>query len=80
MAGASENDPEGALLSAVRGIFGPSVPLVASLDLHCVLTDMMVEHADILVPFHTYPHVDQCAELRTRLPLCSCHSPRSHLR
>ncbi len=58
-AGASENDPEGKLLSAVRKLFGPSVPLVASLDLHAVLTDTMVEQADILVPFHTYPHVDQ---------------------
>lgn len=59
MAGVSENDPEGKLLRAVRDIFGPSVALVASLDLHAVLTDTMIEQADILVPFHTYPHVDQ---------------------
>jgi microcystin degradation protein MlrC len=43
----------------VRSLIGPSVPLVVSLDMHAVLTPRMAEHADILVPFHTYPHVDQ---------------------
>jgi microcystin degradation protein MlrC len=57
MAGADEGDPEGRLLQHVRAILG-DIPLVASLDLHCVLTDRMVEHADILVPYHTYPHTD----------------------
>ena len=57
MAGEEEGDPEGRLLAAVREILG-DVPIVASLDLHCVLTDRMVEHADILVPYHTYPHTD----------------------
>ena len=57
MAGADEGDPEGRLLQNVRAILG-DIPLVASLDLHCVLTDRMVEHADMLVPYHTYPHTD----------------------
>ena len=57
MAGADEGDPEGRLLRNLREILG-DIPLVASLDLHCVLTDRMVEHADILVPYHTYPHTD----------------------
>jgi microcystin degradation protein MlrC len=61
MAGISEDDPEGRLLTEVRELFGPSVPLVVSLDLHAVLTEVMVEKADIIVPFHTYPHVDQYA-------------------
>eukprot|EP01052_Picozoa_sp_SAG31_P015775 SAG31_NODE_1023_length_10298_cov_3.003530_5_plen_222_part_00 len=59
MAGQSESDPEGRLLRGIRQIFGSAVPLVVSLDLHAVLTEQMVEFADILVPFHTYPHVDQ---------------------
>ena len=57
MAGADEGDPEGRLLQNVRAILG-NIPIVASLDLHCVLTDRMVEHADVLVPYHTYPHTD----------------------
>ena len=57
MAGKTENDPEGLLLTRVRDILG-SIPVVGSLDLHAILTDCMVENADILVPYHTYPHVD----------------------
>ncbi len=58
MAGEDEDDPEGQLLEELRAIF-PDKPIVASLDLHAVLTDRMIRHADVLVPFHTYPHVDQ---------------------
>lgn len=58
MAGQDEPDPEGLLLSRVRSAIG-ATPLVVSLDLHAVLTQRMVDSADVLVPFHTYPHVDQ---------------------
>ena len=57
MAGEEEMDPEGEALRRIRGIVG-DVPLVATLDLHAILTDRMVELADILVPYHTYPHTD----------------------
>ena len=58
MAGTKEQDPEGRILAGARSILG-AVPLVASLDLHAVLTDRMLAAADVLVPFHTYPHTDQ---------------------
>ncbi len=58
MAGEREDDPEGLLLRSVRSLLGP-VPVVASVDLHAVLTDAMVALAEAIVPFHTYPHVDQ---------------------
>src|SRR4029078_9801387 len=57
-AGEEEGDPEGRVLEAIRAILA-RIPLVASLDLHAVLTDRMLAAADVLVPFHTYPHVDQ---------------------
>ncbi|NQV28557.1 MAG: M81 family metallopeptidase [Rhodopirellula sp.] len=57
MAGQDEGDPEGRLLTRLRDILG-DIPLVASIDLHCVLTDRMIEAVDILVPYHTYPHTD----------------------
>ena len=57
MAGADEGDPEGRLLKNLREILG-DIPLVASIDLHCVLTDRMIENADVIVPYHTYPHTD----------------------
>lgn len=58
MAGEDEGDPEGRVLTDIRNILG-DIPIVVSLDLHAVITDRMVNAADILVPFHTYPHVDQ---------------------
>ena len=57
MAGQREDDPEGLLLARLREQF-PHQPIVASLDLHAVLTERMIQAADILVPYHTYPHTD----------------------
>lgn len=51
-------DGEGELLVRVRSQVGPEVPIVASLDLHGNLTRTMVEQADALVAYRTYPHVD----------------------
>jgi microcystin degradation protein MlrC len=51
-------DAEGELLRRVRAIVGPSLPLTISLDPHANLTDAMVNLADVVVPFRTYPHVD----------------------
>jgi microcystin degradation protein MlrC len=42
----------------VRQVIGPELPLVVSLDLHANVTPEMVEHADALIAYRTYPHVD----------------------
>ena len=55
------DDCEGALLSRVRSRVGPDLPIVASLDLHANVTQTMLEHADALVAYRTYPHVDMAA-------------------
>ncbi|HAP27107.1 MAG TPA: microcystin degradation protein MlrC, partial [Achromobacter sp.] len=52
------DDGEGELLARVRAIVGPDVPVVASLDLHANVTAQMLQSADGLVAFRTYPHVD----------------------
>jgi microcystin degradation protein MlrC len=52
------DDGEGALLTSLRAIVGPRVPLVASLDLHANVTRQMLESADALVAYRTYPHED----------------------
>lgn len=52
------DDGEGEILARVRGAIGPGVPLVASLDLHGNVTRRMVDAADALVAYRTYPHVD----------------------
>lgn len=51
-------DMEGDLLSAVREVTGPSIPLVTTLDLHAHVTQTMVEQADVLIALETYPHTD----------------------
>jgi len=52
------DDGEGEILRRVREAVGERVPVVASLDLHANVTRAMVEHADALVAYRTYPHVD----------------------
>ena len=52
------DDGEGELISRVRAVVGPKVPIAVSLDLHGNVTSRMVEQADVLVAFRTYPHVD----------------------
>ena len=51
-------DGEGEILRRVREAIGARVPLAASLDLHGNVTRAMVAHADALVGYRTYPHVD----------------------
>lgn len=52
------DDGEGTLLERVRAAVGPGMPVVASLDLHANVTGRMLDAADALVAFRTYPHVD----------------------
>jgi microcystin degradation protein MlrC len=50
-------DAEGDFIRAVREVVGP-IPIVVTLDLHANITAEMVESADIIIGFDTYPHVD----------------------
>ncbi|WP_027351123.1 M81 family metallopeptidase [Halotalea alkalilenta] len=55
------DDGEGELLSRLREVVGPELPIAASLDLHANVTAGMLEHASVLVAYRTYPHVDMAA-------------------
>ena len=50
-------DAEGELLSRIRRV-APQTPMCVALDLHGNVTQKMVDHADVIVSFKTYPHVD----------------------
>lgn len=52
------DDCEGDLLAKVREIVGPDVPVGAELDLHCHLTQTMIENATAIITFKEYPHID----------------------
>lgn len=47
------------VLRRIRQAIGPDVPLAATLDFHGNVSPTMAEHANILVGYQTYPHVDQ---------------------
>ena len=52
------DDGEGEILRRVREVVGDDLPLVVSLDLHANVTPEMVAHADAIIAYRTYPHVD----------------------
>ncbi len=52
------DDGEGELIARLRAKAGPKAIIAATLDLHANVTDRMAEHADIIVSYRTYPHVD----------------------
>lgn len=60
---------EGPLVSSVREIVGPDTPIAATLDLHGNISDELVETADLLVSYETYPHVDMRETGRTATEL-----------
>ena len=53
-----DDDGEGYILQSVRDVVGPDVPVVATIDLHANISTRMVELADVLIGYDTYPHVD----------------------
>ena len=50
-------DGEGDLLERVRAAL-PNAPIAVALDLHANVTQKMIDNADVIVSFKTYPHVD----------------------
>jgi microcystin degradation protein MlrC len=60
---------DGEVARRVRAIVGPGVPIVAVLDLHGNLDDTLLANTDILLPYHTYPHVDTAERGREAVDL-----------
>jgi microcystin degradation protein MlrC len=50
-------DGEGELLRRLRDLY-PDLPIAVTLDLHCNLTQLMVDNCTALIGYKTYPHVD----------------------
>ena len=51
-------DVEGDLIERARAVVGAATPLVVTLDLHANVTPRMAAHADAIIGFEEYPHVD----------------------
>ena len=75
-----DDDGEGPLITAVRELVGPDVPIVAPLDLHTNLSDTMMRETDAFVGYKEYPHTDMpetgAQALRLLVDTCAARSSR----
>ncbi|WP_315837668.1 M81 family metallopeptidase [Bradyrhizobium prioriisuperbiae] len=62
------NDGEGDLLARLRAK-SPATPIAVALDLHGNVTQHMIDNADVIVSFKTFPHIDmyECGEHAARI-------------
>jgi microcystin degradation protein MlrC len=64
------DDCEGDTLARVRAIVGRDAVVGIELDLHCHLTELMREQADVIITYKEYPHVDVAARARELYAIC----------
>jgi microcystin degradation protein MlrC len=71
------DDGDGELLHRVRALVGRDVRIVASLDYHANVSAQMVDEADCLIAYRSYPHVDMSAAgVRALRCLSDAHTRR----
>ncbi len=58
------DDAEGELIARVRETVGPDVKIGVHIDLHCHLTQAMLDGSDALVIYKEYPHTDMADRAR----------------
>lgn len=51
-------DADGEVVRRVRELVGPDVPIGTTLDMHANISELVVEHADVVTVYQTNPHVD----------------------
>ena len=54
-----DEDSDGTLVAMVRQIVGPVIPIIVSHDLHCNVSERLIDACDALVVYRTNPHIDQ---------------------
>ena len=52
------DDCEGDLIKEIRQLVGAGTVIGAELDLHCLLSQTMLENSDLLISYKEYPHTD----------------------
>ena len=52
------HDPEGDLITEMREVVGPDMPILVSCDLHANITKTLVAHATSIIGYRTNPHRD----------------------
>jgi len=77
----SHEDGEGTLLSRIRAI-DPTTPVAVAYDMHANVYREMVEHANVVAGYQTYPHVDmyetgrRAGDALIRMISARCTRPR----
>jgi microcystin degradation protein MlrC len=56
-----DEDSDGTMLAMIREVVGKAVPIVVTHDLHCNLSERLVETCDAFIAYRTNPHVDMRA-------------------
>jgi microcystin degradation protein MlrC len=84
MVATDADDPDGALIEAVRAAVGAKARVVVTLDLHANISERMVSASDLVVGYRTNPHVDMVqrgeeAALALRLMLAGRADPKAVL-
>ena len=51
-------DADGELLRRLRSVLGPTRPVVATTDFHANLSQQMVDQADAIIGYDSFPHID----------------------
>ncbi len=64
MVAEGEDDAEGDIIASVRAIVGEGAVIGVHVDLHCHLSERMLEHADAIVIYKEYPHTDMAERAR----------------
>jgi microcystin degradation protein MlrC len=64
------DDCEGDILTRLRDVLGPGAIIGVELDLHCHITQTMLDKADAIITFKEYPHIDGGARGRELFRLC----------
>ncbi len=55
------DDADGRVLQEVREVVGESCPILAVHDLHCNVSQVSIDAADVILVMRTYPHIDMHA-------------------
>src|SRR4051812_24237141 len=62
-------DAEAEIVRRVRSIAGPALPIAVTLDFHANIGQAMVDAADVITTYDTYPHTDAAARAREAVEL-----------
>jgi microcystin degradation protein MlrC len=56
-----DEDSDGTMLAMIRQVVGQAVPIVVTHDLHCNVSEKLIDSCDVFIAYRTNPHVDMAA-------------------